>query len=193
MKLYSKIIGVVLVALLSLTTVHAQKVAAKTNLLYWAAAGSPNAAVEFKIAPRWTADIYAGGNLWKLPQQREFRHLLAQPELRYWFCEAFDGLFIGLHGHGAKFNVGNWNIPVGRLKVLKDRRWEGYLYGGGLSLGYQWVLSKHLNLETSLGGGYARVHYREYPCTECGNVLSEGTHDYLGVTRATLSLVYFFK
>ena len=65
--------------------------------------------------------------------------------------------------------------------------------GAGLSLGHQWILSKHLNLEASLGGGWARTPYRKYECPVCSPLLDESTYDYFGLTRATLSLTYFFN
>lgn len=180
-------------SLFAISGVFAQRAALKTNALYWGAYGSPNAALEVKLAPKWTLDLYAGGNLWKLGDNKTAKHLLAQPELRFWTCEAFNGFFIGLHAHGAKFNVGGLDIPVERLKALKDNRYEGYLYGGGMSVGGSWILSPRLNLETSIGGGYALIDYRKYPCANCGQLLDAGKYNYFGLTRATLSLVYFFK
>lgn len=104
-----------------------------------------------------------------------------------------NGSFFGLHAHGGQFNVGSIDIPVGRLKELKDNRYQGYFYGAGISYGYQWILSNRLNLEASIGGGYARIKYEQYPCTSCGNMLKEGYYNYWGVTRATLSLLFFFN
>lgn len=75
---------------------------------------------------------------------------------------------------------------------MKDHRYQGYFWGAGLSYGYQWLLGKHWNLEASIGAGFARINYDKFPCVECGARIAEGTHNYFGVTRATLSLVYIF-
>ena len=32
---------------------------------------------------------------------------------------------------------------------MKDHRYEGYFWGGGLSAGYQWVISNRFNIEAS--------------------------------------------
>ncbi|WP_436414033.1 DUF3575 domain-containing protein [Petrimonas sp.] len=176
-----------------LSSVYAQKVAVKTNLGYWGAAASPNAALEFALGKKFTLEAGGGFNLWEFSDNKKAKHWLAQPELRYWFCDVFNGHFIGLHGHGAQFNIGNWDIPVGRLEKFKDHRYEGYLYGAGLSYGYQWVLSPRWNFEASLGGGFARIHYDKFPCTTCGTKLDEGDYNYWGVTKAAVSLIYFFK
>ena len=193
MKHYAKILLILLLSGLALQGAKAQKVALKTNALHWAVMGSPNAALEFAMGPKVTLDLYGGGNLWKYEKPLEVRHWLVQPELRYWFCEVFNGTFVGLHGHYGQYNIGGIDLPVGRLKNLKDYRYEGYFYGAGLSLGHQWILSKHLNLEASLGGGWARTPYKKYECPVCSPLLDESTYDYFGLTRATLSLTYFFN
>ena len=187
------ILFTVIAFMCSLFTLNAQKAAVKTNFAYWGTAGSPNAGLEFSLGKKTTLELGGGFNLWEFNDNKRAKHWLAQPELRYWFCESFNGHFIGLHGHGAKFNVGGWDIPVGRLKAFKDHRYEGYLYGAGLSYGYQWVLSPRWNMELSLGGGYARIHYNQYPCATCGTKEAEGDYNYWGVTKAAVSLIYMIK
>lgn len=171
----------------------AQKAAIKSNLLYWGAVASPNVGMEFALGKRTTLELGGGFNLWNLKDGKRFKHWLVQPELRYWMCEAFNGHFFGLHAHGAQFNVGGWDIPLGRLAAFKDTRYQGYLYGAGLSYGYHWILSPRWNFELSLGGGFARIHYEKFPCVHCGSKLAEGDHTYFGVTRAAVSLVYLIK
>ncbi|MDN4753713.1 DUF3575 domain-containing protein [Porphyromonadaceae bacterium W3.11] len=189
--IFSLLLG--MLSFISVQNAEAQKVAAKTNLAYWGVFGSPNLGIEFAMGDKFTLDLNGGMNMWKFSDNKKAKHWLVQPEVRYWFCDVFNGHFIGLHGHGGEFNIGNWNIPVGRLKTFKDNRYEGYFYGAGLSYGYQWVLSPRWNLELSLGGGWARIHYRQFDCAECGAFKNEGNYDYFGITRTTLSLVYFIK
>lgn len=164
----------------------------KTNFAYWGTA-TPNLALEMTLSKKTTLELGGGLNLWRFGENRKFKHWLVQPELRYWLCESFNGHFIGIHAHGAKYNAGGWNIPVGRLSALKDHRYEGYLYGAGLSYGYQWIISPRWNFELSLGGGFARIHYDKYPCVKCGTKIDEGKYNYLGVTKAAISLIYMFK
>lgn len=191
-KFNKKLFMVALVLLVSITTSYAQKVAIKNNLLYDVTA-TPNLALEFGLGKKTTFELGAGLNWFTFSNNKKFKHLLVQPELRWWTCDVFNGHFFGLHAHGAQFNVGGWDIPIGRLDVFKDSRYQGHLYGGGISYGYQWVLSPRWNFELSAGAGYARIHYDEYPCTDCGTKLNEGTYDYWGVTKGAVSLIYFFK
>lgn len=191
-RVNKKLFMAALLLVASLTVAQAQKVALKNNLLYDATA-TPNLALEFGLGKKTTLEVGAGLNLFTFSDNKKFKHLLIQPELRWWTCDVFNGHFFGLHGHGAQFNVGGWDIPVGRLDTFKDSRYQGYLYGGGLSYGYQWILSPRWNFEMSAGAGYARILYDEYPCVDCGTKIDEGTHNYWGVTKAAVSLIYFFK
>lgn len=177
--------------LFSIGNADAQKVAVKTNLLY-AATTSPNAAIEMRMSDKTTLELGGGMSLWKFGEKSTLKHWLVQPEVRYWFCDVFNGHFVGLHAHGGQYNIGGLDIPVGRLSELKDHRYQGYFYGAGVSYGYQWILGRHWNVEASLGAGYARVMYEKFPCAHCGTKQSEGAYNYWGLTRGTLSLIYVF-
>lgn len=174
------------------TVVKSQEIAIKTNLAYWATT-TPNLGLEVGLSKKSTLEIGGGLNVFSFSDNKNFKHWLVQPEYRWWFCESFNGHFLGIHAHASQFNVGGWDIPIGRLDVLKDKRYEGYLYGGGISYGYQWVISNRWNFEFNIGAGYARIHYDEYPCEECGTKLNEGNYNYWGVTKLGLSFIYFLK
>lgn len=191
-KIILKFFLVILGLATSLSFSYAQKVAIKNNLLYDATV-TPNLALEIAMSRKMTLEMAAGLNFFDFSNNKKIKHFLVQPELRWWTCDVFNGHFFGLHGHGAQFNVGGWDIPVGRLDTFRNNRYQGYLYGGGLSYGYQWLLRPRWNLEASIGGGYARIHYEKYPCTTCGTKLDEGHTNYLGVTKAAVSLIYIIK
>mgnify|MGYP000846027008 FL=1 len=181
-----------LISVIFYSTVQGQEIAIKTNLAYWATT-TPNLGLELGLSKKSTLEIGGGLNVFSYSNNKSFKHWLVQPEYRWWFCEAFNGHFLGIHAHAAQFNVGGWDIPIGRLDVFKDKRYEGYLYGGGISYGYQWVLSPRWNFEFNIGAGYARIHYDEYPCKDCGTKLDEGNYNYWGITKAALSFIYFIK
>jgi len=191
-KIILKFFLVILALATSLSFSYAQKVAIKNNLLYDATV-TPNLALEIAMSRKMTLEMAAGLNFFDFSDNKKIKHFLVQPELRWWTCDVFNGHFFGLHGHVAQFNVGGWDIPLGRLDTFRDNRYQGYLYGGGLSYGYQWLLRPRWNLEASIGGGYARIHYEKYPCTTCGTKLDEGHTNYLGVTKAAVSLIYIIK
>ena len=51
----------------------AQKIAVKTNALYWASA-SPNLSAEFGLAPRWTLEVGGGLNPFTFKDNRKWKH-----------------------------------------------------------------------------------------------------------------------
>ena len=88
------------------------KFAIKTNALYWATS-TPNLGFEVGLAKKITLDVSGNYNPWKFGDDRQIKHWLVQPELRYWLCERFNGSFFGLHGHYGEMNVSNMiNMPA---------------------------------------------------------------------------------
>ena len=195
MNVYLRLKRISLILLIFATlfpAIKAHKAAVKTNLAYWATA-TPNLAFEFGLSKKSTLEIGGGLNVFEFPDNKIFKHWLVQPEYRWWFCEAFNGHFLGIHAHGAQFNIGGWDIPVGRLDAFKDARYQGYLYGGGISYGYQVILSPRWSFEFNIGAGYSRIHYDKYQCADCGTKQGEGDYNYWGITRGGLSFIYFLK
>lgn len=99
---------------------------------------------------------------------------------------------MGIHLLGGEFDAAGVDLPFGIFPELADYRFQGWMAGGGVSFGYQWLLSRHWNLEASLGVGYLYLEYDKYPCADCGTRLDKGHKNYLGPTKAAVSLVYMF-
>lgn len=176
-------------ALTVIITVYSQNIVIKNNLLHDAIA-TPNLAIEIGLKEKTTLDLYGGLNLFTYNNNKKWKHWLVQPELRFWTCEKFNGTFFGIHAHGGEFNIGGVDLPFNIFPEAKDHRYEGYFYGGGVSVGHQWVLGKHWNMEASIGGGYARIHYDKFLCPKCGPRIKTDNKNYWGVTKATISLIY---
>ena len=77
------------------TQTYLPKIAIKTNALYWATS-TPNLGLEIGLAKKLTLDISGNYNPWKFSDNKQLKHWLIQPELRYWLCERFNGSFCGL-------------------------------------------------------------------------------------------------
>ena len=185
-----------LLALLgSFVAAEGQNAAVKTNLLYDAAA-TVNAGIELGLSPRWTLDLSGNYNGWTIDGHK-WKHWLAQPEFRYWFCDRFAGHFLGFHAMGGQYNFGNLHNNVQFLgsdfSQLTEYRYQGWAVGAGVAYGYAIVLGKHWNLELELGVGYLYTRYDKYECRECGEHLEHNVpHHYVGPTKAALNLVYLF-
>ncbi|MDL2211055.1 DUF3575 domain-containing protein [Bacteroides sp. OttesenSCG-928-M17] len=176
----------------AISATHAQNVVLKSNLLYDATT-TMNLGLEVGLAHKWTLDVPVNYNPWKLNDGARLRHWGVQPEVRYWFCEKFRRTFVGLHGHYADFNVGNWPDWSFISDNMQNARYQGHLYGGGLSIGYSWILKKRWSIEAALGVGYAHIVYDKFPCAECGTKIKESSKNYYGPTKASISLIYSLK
>ncbi len=168
-----------------------QNVSVKTNVIYDATA-SINAGVEFSVGRKMTVDLSGNYNAWNFSGNKKWRHILVQPELRYWLCEKMNGHFFGVHAHWMKFNIGNVKMPFGLWKETAHNRFQGDLWGGGLTYGYAFLITEHINVEALVGVGYGRVIFDKYPGGNCGTVILSDKKDYFGPTKLALNLVYVF-
>lgn len=173
-------------------TPYLPKWAVKTNTIYWASA-TPNLAFEVGLAPKWTLDVQGGYNPFTFSEGKKTKHWLVQPEVRWWTCERFNGHFFGLHAHGGTFNMGGKELLPGAFKALKDNRYQGEYYGGGLSYGYHWILKRRWSIEAEIGVGYTHMRYDKYDCGNCGTWRGEEKKNFVSVTKAAVSLIYVIK
>lgn len=168
------------------------QVGIKNNLLY-DLTSTINMGIEIGLSDYLTLDLSGSYNPFEFSSNKKIKHLLVQPELRYWVYEPFNGHFLGAHAIYSQFNVGNVSLPLDIYPNLKNYRYEGFGYGLGLSYGYQWILKGRWNLEFSLGLGYIYLDYERYQCQSCGDKLGEGNKNYFGPTKIGLSLIYLLK
>ena len=167
------------------------RLALKTNLLY-DLTSTVSLGAEVRLGRKVTFDAPVHLNPWtfNVEENVKFKFLLVQPQLRFWTCESFNGHFFGLHGHYAYYNVSALPKPPFSDK-MNQNRFEGQLYGGGISYGFQWIIGKRLGFEFEIGGGYTRLEYDEFECIPCAREYISKTKEYWGVTRLGLNLIYF--
>ena len=189
-------------------------VALRTNLVYWAAIVpqvTPNAGIEFGLSKKMTFNLIGAYNPWNLngseTNNKKLVHFIVEPEVRYWFCERFNGSAIGVHGIFSKFNIGGYKIPLlfsknakytnssGQTVILKpeEQRNEGWGAGAGVSYNYHWILSKHFGIEFSLGVGFIYMKYDKYKCATCDDFLGSYKNSYMGPTKIGINLIYVIK
>jgi len=166
------------------------KAAIKTNLLYLVAT-TPNLAIEFGLARKWTLDLSAGYNPFQWQKGGVNRWGYVQPELRYWFCQRFEKHFIGLHGIYGKFNIGDTKFPF--TDLFKEHRYNGWAAGGGISYGYHLPISGRWAVEFTAGLGYLYLEYDKFRCYDCDEFVSKKSRHYFGPTKAGISLIYLIK
>ena len=166
----------------------------KTNLLY-AATLTPNLGLEISWRTQLSLNITGSYNPWnrkgKKGDNDKIVHWMAQPELRYWFCEPTGGHFIGIHAVVTKYNIGGHKF----FHIFdKGYRYEGWGVGGGFTYGYSWFLSKKWAIEGFLGIGVVQLGFdksnnRIWCCTKSEHF----TKTYFGLTKVGISLIYNIK
>lgn len=171
----------------------AQVVSVKSNLLYDLTA-TVNLGVELKLSHNWTVDLSGNLNAWTLGKNNnKWKHFLIQPEVRYWFCSAFNRHFVGVHGLWINYNVGGLKLPFTSSGGLRTNRYRGDAYGAGVSYGYQWPLSHSWSMEANVGIGYLYMKDKSYHYQRGGAFLGNNTRSYFGPTKLGLSLIYIIK
>ncbi len=165
-----------------------QGVSIKTNLLYDATT-TFNLGAEFRLGKKMTLDIPVNYNPWTFSDNKKWKHILVQPEIRKWTRQAFQGHFFGLHGHYSSYNVGGLDNPP-FSEYMNTHRLEGWLVGAGISYGYRWNFSHRWGMEAIIGIGYAYLSYDKYPCYHCGEKQGSASKNYVGPTKAGISLIY---
>lgn len=162
----------------------AQSLVVKTNALYWATT-TPNVGLEVSIAPQWTMEFEGGYNPWTFNEEKntKAKHYLVSPEIRYWFCDSFNGHFIGLNANFTQFNI--CGIPL-----FKDVRREGWAVGGGITYGCSWPISRCWSIEADLGLGVWYTAHRTFEARKCGLFNETVSKVAFGPTSLGLSFVF---
>ncbi|MDR2894473.1 MAG: DUF3575 domain-containing protein [Alistipes sp.] len=165
------------------------KIAIGTNALYLMTT-SLNAKVELGLWPRWTVDVAALYNPFKLQRNGTNQIWFAQPEMRFWFCQRFERHFVGAHLIYGQYNIGK----VGFLTdTFLHNRYKGNGYGAGVSWGYHLPIGGFWATEFSLGVGYMRLNEKKFECYECEDLVSQRKKNYFGPTKLGVSLVFMIR
>ena len=110
------------------------------------------------------------------------QHAFIQPGIRYWAQGAYNrSFFIGLNLIAGYYKFGTYTGDTTYSK--------GYLFGGGMSLGYAYELSPHWNIEGELGGSFVQALYDRYHPNGTLEAADQ-QRSLLLPTRVSLSLVY---
>ena len=184
----------ILIGLLGLVlplTCAAQKWTVQTNFLDWAALGTVNAEVGMSVSQHFSLMVGGRYNPWDFHTHNpealvQNRQETAYLGVRYWTWYVNSGFWMAAKAQymHSFSHTGIWRA------ALKEGR-NGF--GGALSLGYTFMLSKHFNLEIG-AGGWAGVfqHYGFYSSPEKRFVREEGRKAFLYPDQLSLSLVYVF-
>ncbi|MEG2157732.1 MAG: DUF3575 domain-containing protein [Bacteroidaceae bacterium] len=177
--IYMLLLGVLL-GTITTTFVHAQRVAFKTNALYWATL-SPNIGAELRLSQHFTVGMGLVGNVCKIGSYKP-QFIGAEGEVRYWFSRPmarhFVGAMVALESHDMQ---------------LKNTNHYGDALAGGFTYGYAMPMGKRWNLEGSIGLGL--VHLRDYKWSvgSLKPVSANNSKTTLAPMKASISIAYILK
>ena len=174
--------------------------ALKTNMLYDALSWL-NYSIEVPFGgDKFSVLAYHQFPWWRWGQSKNeycIRFLGVGAESRWWFKpqprpaslklkkrDCLVGHYVGVYGESGKYD----------FERKTDICYQGEYWSVGVSYGFSFPISKWLNLELSLSGGYASIAYRGYTPSADYSVLWRdnnkiGRWHYLGPTKLQVSLV----
>ena len=164
--------------------------AVRTNLLYDAFL-LPTLGLEWRVNRNIGIKLDGSLSWWGGNSGTIQRIWVINPEVRHYLGEARN-LYLGLGGTVGHYNlykgVGLWRI------FTADTGYQGELYSGGLTGGYQLKLSGNWSLDFNLGLGYTHLTYDTFTVSNQTRVYKERekTKNIWGVTQAGVSLVWKF-
>ena len=119
----------------------------------------------------------------------KFRTLATQPEIRYWTNQGNNGLFFGVHG-----GVAQYNIAVDGDLRYQDHDGTSPALGGGIGLGYRMPISddNRWHIEFAIGAGIYRLHYDTFHNVHNGKLINTYHDVYYGIDNAAINISYRF-
>lgn len=159
---------------------EAQRVALKTNALYWATL-SPNIGAEFRLSRHFTTEIDMMCNPNKIGNLK-LHFIGVEGEGRYWFSRTMIRNFIGIMAEGISHDL-----------TIKKTNHYGDVWALGLTYGHVWAISKRFNFEASFGAGL--IHYRDKEWDDGETEPASPNHSktMLAPIKASLSICYILK
>lgn len=184
-----KRLTLILATLLTATiSIKAQMVAVSTDVP-WLLMQSPNVAAEIVVGNKSSVVLSVMGN--HKPWGKDLKMIAVQPEYRYYFsARPMHHWFVGIGAVAAAYNI-TWSGKV----------YHGDAYGGGLTLGYVWNLTKRLGIDFHAGVGLISYKQKEYfvhdnfdaDYTVDGTQRTNATGNVLLPTRVGVSVSYILR
>lgn len=164
----------------------AQNFAVSTNVLDYANFGTMNVEASCGIARRLTVSAGVKYNpfSWGTGQnEKTDRQRSVEAGARFWPWHVYSGWWLGGKLKYQEYNIGG---------ILSPQATEGDRYGGGLSAGYTYMLTSHLNLDIGLGLWSGLEKYTVYECVRCGRTVDGGQKLFFRPNDIQLSVSYIF-
>ena len=175
-------------AMLLSTGLKSQNIAVSTNIAGYANWGTLNAEASFSVARQWTVNAGVKYNPFTFKagedsHQVNNRQRLLAAGTRFWPWHVFSGWWIAGKLQYQEYNTGGITSSLTR---------EGDRVGFGATVGYTYMLAKHLNLEFGLGGWAGADFFTVYECPVCGLTVDSGKKAFILPNDIIVALSYIF-
>lgn len=161
--------------------------AVRTNVLYDAML-LPTLGVEWRV--NRDLGIKLDGSLawWGNEKEKVQKMWVLNPEVR-WYLLRDKRFYVGASANYGKYNI--YKYPLGSI-LSKDTGYQGWMWGAGVTVGYQLYLSRCFSVDFNLGLGYTRFDYDTFGITDGVRVYKgrDRTKNFWGPTQAGISLVW---
>ena len=191
MKRYNIILKIVIVSLFFLCVprlAQAQRVSISTNALSWANFGTIN--VEGGISVSKHFNVFAGAkyNPWMFRTKSQYAFYNKQATgyigAKYWPWHVYSGWWLG-----AKVQFQN----VNQAGLFSEQMVKGNALGAGLSFGYSFLVTPHVNIDFGLGGWGGRVlNYSKYTNFYDNELIETGAKNFIFVDNVIIAVSYIF-
>lgn len=184
------VVSILLLAVVSVQKVNAQKFTLSNNLLYDATL-TPNLRMGLRLSEQWSLGLTAGYRPWPTDdnESKKWKHLLLSPDVRYWTDSVNVHHFFGFNLIYSHYNVAEVKFPFGLWKSVRDERRQGDLAAVGAYYGYSWPLGRFWNLEAHIGAAIGYTSFDRYECGHCGKKLGNEKKVFF-LPQAGVSIVY---
>lgn len=133
----------------------------KLNAAY-ALVGVINPQVEFRLTPHSAFQTEFVYSPWRSIFDGHPMHFgILLNEYRYYLSPRTRGLYVGANFGMMAFRMSKPQLTDGRV-VLQNRYSKGYGFMGGVTVGYQWRLSRRCMLDLFVGFAYMHSNYNGY-------------------------------
>ncbi len=179
--------------------VRAQQVSVSTNAIEWLNLGTINGEMGVSVSRHFSIHVGARYNPWtfnKGDSKARFNDPLGEEEkqfqnrkqayclsVRWWPWYIYSGWWWYVKGQYMEYNRGG---------LFNHTAEEGDNVGGGIGVGYTYMLHKHWNVEFGAGVWAGRSRFSSYRCTNCGTLLDQGTKFFFLPDDVFVSIIYVF-
>lgn len=163
---------------------RAQKVTIGTNALEWADFASANVEVGLGLSQHYSMEAGGECSPWKFKTSKGYdiwhQRQTAFLGIRWWPWYVFSGWSVGAKvQYGRSSTTGVWRAALEECRSI----------GGGVSLRYTIMLSKHFNLDLGAGfWGGRHLKYTVYDCPRCMDVRESGPRCFIGLDDVRVSI-----